>query len=130
MAPIETADEAASLTHQINQKLRSLSRHRSYAAVQVLTVYWQDGDEGFRREGEALGDLFRCAFHYDVIAFPIPTVRSQQRLQHVIQESIFKLEESTFIKDNSALLIVHYGGHGDPDDDRKAGELRQSVWAA
>lgn len=124
------ATENADLTDQINQKLRSLSRQRMYAIVQVLIVYWEEGDEGFRTEGEALGTLFKNTFHYDVLAFPIPTARSQQRLQHFVQDLIFKLEESAFKHDESVLLIIHYGGHGDPNDDRKAGELRQSVWAA
>ncbi|KAF2447403.1 hypothetical protein P171DRAFT_429047 [Karstenula rhodostoma CBS 690.94] len=28
------------------------------------------------------------------------------------------------------LFIIHYGGHGDPDDDKRQGQERRSVWRA
>lgn len=94
-----------------------------YKSVSVLVLYWQDGDvPGFEEEGRSIGELFAVDFHYKVDYYAIPTENSHRRLDTRI---------NGFLDEHGSpdhLLIIHYGGHGDPDDDDAQGKL--ATWAA
>ena len=97
--------------------------HNEYKSISVLVLYWQDGDNpGFEREARSVGELFETDFHYDVAYYAIPSEQSFLSLDNKIN-SFLELHGGP---DN--LMIIHYGGHGDPDD-RDAQE-RLAIWAA
>jgi hypothetical protein len=116
----------------INSQIELSSRSRSYVCVKVLIVYWEQGDSGFKREGRELGAMFadKEKFGFAVDEFAIPSSESHLHLLNFIASSL--LEVSTYAKEQrgTSLVIIHYGGHGDRNDDRHSGEQRRSVWAA
>lgn len=97
----------------------------NYESVWVLVLWWEDGDyPGFKTEAKEMVELFTTSFNFSVEQFPIPSKRSQLALDGRV---------SQFLLDHAAegsLLIIHYGGHGDEDNDRARQRERQSVWAA
>ncbi|CAG9981791.1 unnamed protein product [Clonostachys byssicola] len=106
---------------QLNKGLKALCH--GYTSVSVLVLYWQDGDEGYKKEGQAVRQLFEELFHYSVTEFAIPTEKSIFHLRATISQKIMDLAEPS-------LLIIHYGGHGDRDDDKHSNQECRSVWAA
>ncbi|KAI0471819.1 hypothetical protein GGR56DRAFT_93512 [Xylariaceae sp. FL0804] len=66
--------------------------------------------------------MFERSFRYRVTEFPIPARNSYIALLALIT--------TTLAVQGPALLVIHYGGHGDRDDDRHEGQERRSVWAA
>jgi hypothetical protein len=118
------------LIEHLNQQLESSIRSRDYTAVKVLILYWQDGIDGFREEGQLLGRLFEEKFQYCVDEFAIPTKRSYRQLQQFVSKSLLALEEQADATQGASLLIIHYGGHGDENNDTRQGEEKRSVWAA
>ena len=115
---------------QVNQKLRSSACTRAYSYAKVLILYWQDGHEDFRKEGQELGQMFRDSFQYAVEEFAIPTSQSYLQLHNFVTQSMLHVTKSAEEKGGAPLLIIHYGGHGDQDDDVSKGEEKRSVWAA
>ncbi|KAI4190130.1 MAG: hypothetical protein L6R41_000999 [Letrouitia leprolyta] len=116
-------------TESVRQKLNSAlefenwTLHNDYKAVSVLAIYWQDGDmPGFKDEAFAIGNFFTARFHYDVEYFAIPSDNSHIKLDQRINTYI------THHGDSNNLMIVHYGGHGDPDTEPAHQKL--AVWAA
>ncbi|KAL8764555.1 MAG: hypothetical protein Q9209_007972 [Squamulea sp. 1 TL-2023] len=95
----------------------------AYKSVSVLVIYWEDGDvPGFKKEALDIGHLFREGFHYAVDTFAIPTKDSHRKLDTRINALLDDHGHSDH------LIIIHYGGHGDPDD--AATQEQLSVWAA
>ena len=118
------------LRDTLNKELDLRSRSQAYTFVQVLILYWNDGDSDFRAEGLELGKLFEESFKYSVQFFPIPTNQSYLALhQFVTQWALFASQREQEDR-GRALLIIHYGGHADRNDDRHSGEEKRSVWAA
>lgn len=107
---------------QLNKDLKSSLKSRGYEDVKVFVLYWQEGHEGYKKEGQSVCRMFEDVFHYPVCEFPIPTTNS------LIQLSQFVLQEIPKNPERHSLCIIHYGGHGDPDN--KQGQERRSVWAA
>ncbi|KAF2662016.1 hypothetical protein K491DRAFT_673538 [Lophiostoma macrostomum CBS 122681] len=98
-----------------------------YKTVFVLLLYWQEADYDFKSEADRLELLFGEKFHYDVERFAIPSEDSATALN----DEIYRVRRQ-YSKPNS-LIIIHYGGHGDKDDERKDEDVsspRKSVWAA
>lgn len=94
-----------------------------YKSVSVLALYWQDADHpGFQQEARSLGRLFSKKFHYDVDYFAIPSANSHVELDTRIN---LLLQQRGHL---DHLLIIYYGGHGDPDNN--IGEEKLAVWAA
>jgi hypothetical protein len=124
---METGDD---LAKQLNQKLQSSARSRAYSYAKVLTLYWQDGHEDFRKEGQELGQMFKELFQYAVEEFAIPTSQSYLQLHNFVTQSMLHVIKSAEEKRGAPLLIIHYSGHGDQNDDKIKGEEKRSVWAA
>lgn len=74
-------------------------------------------------------EMFEKIYNYAVIEFAIPSKTPQSNYFSLLQVVSGVLCEESNTKGPS-LLIIHYGGHGDSDDDRHNGEERRSVWAA
>jgi hypothetical protein len=109
---------------QLNRELTSLSPSGTYRTVEVLVLYWEDGDEGYQVEGRAVRRMFEDLFRYSVTEFAIPSTESYFHLLGLISHTLTKRDSGP------ALLIIHYGGHGDRDDDKHSGQERRAVWAA
>ena len=96
-----------------------------YKSVSVLVLYWQEGDmPGFKEEAHEIGEFFATHFHYDTEYYEIPSDHSHIRLDTKI---------NSFLGDHGDpdhLMIIHYGGHGDPNDDEEKAERNLAVWAA
>ena len=93
-----------------------------YKSISVLVLYWQDGERSFQDEAHRVGELFAVDFHYEVEYYEIPSDNSHRRLDTKI---------NSFLDDHGDpdhLMIIHYGGHGDADDDNAQEKL--AVWAA
>ncbi|KAI1391627.1 uncharacterized protein F4822DRAFT_427483 [Hypoxylon trugodes] len=109
---------------KLNKALKGLVPPRKCQDVKVFALYWEDEEEGFKDEGKAVCQMFNEVFHYPTREFPIPTKDS---LLHLSQ---FVLQEIPKGGDRRSLCIIHYGGHGDRNDDMHFGQERKSVWAA
>ena len=104
-------------------QVQSWKTYNNYKSVSVLIIHWQySDDEGFENEAHALGDLFNNDFHYDVEHYAIPSIDSHLSLDNKINTFLALKGQP----DN--LVIIHYGGHGDADDEDYHDKL--AVWAA
>lgn len=114
------------LTEELKEQLKDGFRSfDEYHSVCVLLLWWEDGDSpGFKLEAEALQELFLKSFYFFTETYSIPSEKAQLSLDQRINNLI--LQHSS----DGSLLIIHYGGHGDEDDDRTSNRERQSVWAA
>jgi hypothetical protein len=115
----------SSLRDELNKSLDDrFSRTTAYKSVSVLVVYWSDcTDIGYKREAQIVGELFSVTFGFVVDYYEIPTNDSCE-LELDVRISNFLLHN----RDPNRLLIIHYGGHGNPDDER--GQKKESVWCA
>ena len=110
---------------RLNNALRvqSWRINNDYKSVSVLIIHWQDSEDvGFKDEAYALGSLFANDFHYNVEYYAIPSLDSELSLDNKV---------TSFLKVNGQpenLVIIHYGGHGDADDEDDREKL--AVWAA
>lgn len=124
----EKVTEEGALTAELNDELSRIKfgpSMRDYEKVTVWTVYWAETDiPGFKDEADKIRHFFRDTFHFSVHAFAIPSKRSHLALDTQVNDFLLHFD------DPSALLIIHYGGHGDWDDDIHIGQDRQSVWAS
>ena len=118
------------LAQSLNHQIQSRSVSSIYSAVKVIVLYWADGSKDFREEGQLLGEFFAKSFNYDVDEFPIPSTTSYLNLHNFVTKSLLNVIKAAKEKRGLALLIIHYGGHGDQNDDRRRGEEERSVWAA
>ena len=97
--------------------------HNTYKSVEVLALYWEDGDDpGFKEEAHTLGDVFSVDFRYNVRYYAIPTEQSHVELDTRINLML------KYQGHPDHLLILYYAGHGDPNDN--AGEEKLAIWAA
>lgn len=116
-----------SFKETLNKKLSRSATADHYSYVKVLLLYWEvktEQDADFRKEGRLLGNLLAKTFNYSVQEFPIPLVHPQLSLQRRITEEIILASEAARSSNAKALVVIHYGGHGDDRD--KQG---RSVWA-
>ena len=117
--------ENEALRQQLNSalELEEWRIRNEYKSVSVLVLYWQDGDHpGFKKEAYQIGELFANYFHYDIQYYEIPSDNSHIALDKEI---------NSFLEDHGGpdqLMIFHYGGHGDADDEKEQKKL--AVWAA
>ncbi|PMD35049.1 hypothetical protein L207DRAFT_517151 [Hyaloscypha variabilis F] len=121
------ASNDRSLMDRFNSKLKGVFRTENiYAEVYVLLLYWQDTKAaGFKQEADALEHLFEKGFGYPpdhIKQFEIPLKQSQIALEAEILSFMLN-------KTQDSLLIIHYGGHGDADDDPERQRPRLAVWA-
>ncbi|RAR05684.1 protein kinase-like (pk-like) [Stemphylium lycopersici] len=124
-----------------------LSRHlekpvpfQRYAAVKAIILYWEDSDgfEEYAKEADELKDFFQ-GLQFDTELCKIPVLCGQDselELHSFILEKQKQLRRQMRDLDEAPCqLIVHYGGHGDKDDDKHATGIggpqeRRSVWRA
>ena len=119
------------LVQSLNRQIQLQSVSSAYQAVKVIILYWEQNDNtGYREEGQALGELFERSFGYDVEGFPIPSATSYLSLHNFVTKSLLNVIKTAKEKGGLPLLIIHYGGHGDRNDDGRQGDERRSVWAA
>lgn len=115
----------------LNDRLQSSIHGRYYEKTSALVLYWQDGHKSYRDEARLVTRLLQEDLQYPVVEFPIPSSNSYAELMQLITRTLIDIgATSATQKSSSSLLIIHYGGHGDKDDDRHAGQERRSVWAA
>lgn len=119
-------DDEISLVQRFNRHFEGhFARAHDYDEVHVLLLYWLDSDDsGFKREADELANLFEFELRYSIEPMPIPSEQSELALDLAIGG--FLLHHGS----SKNLLIIHYGGHGDADDDTGLGRERQAVWAA
>lgn len=89
-------------------------RQNSYVEVYVLLFYWEDTrSSGFKEKRDVLEKLFYTDFNY--------TQDYVTRIEIPLHQSDFALEQRIFVfilrKGKDSLLIIHYGGHDDADED-------------
>ena len=109
---------------RLNNALRvqSWKIDNDYKSISVLVIHWHDCEAGFKDEAHAIGDLFANDFHYYVEYYPIPSSNSYLSLDNKINSFLDRYGQL------GNLIIIHYGGHGDADDEDDAEKL--AVWAA
>lgn len=112
------AEDPASLNKLLSKYYK---KRAEYDRVTVLVIYWQEcSNSGFKKEAINIGTLMKTAFNFTVEFFEIPSIGSQLALDVRLNELFTSnLQDGT-------LIIIHYGGHGEIDDDND----NQSVWAA
>ncbi|OCL03582.1 hypothetical protein AOQ84DRAFT_392174 [Glonium stellatum] len=120
---------ASSRQDSVKKLMSKGLQHSSYGFVVSLIIYWENGTPGFKEEGEKLGCFFRDRLGYDVRYFAIPRVDSNIRLLCFIANAIKEINDQMEALGCPALIILHYGGHGDSYDDYRIGQQEQSVWA-
>ncbi|CAG8973486.1 hypothetical protein HYALB_00002811 [Hymenoscyphus albidus] len=120
---------AESWKEHLNQKIGSAIRSNKYVSIKVLILYWREGNEGFKTEGREFGLLLQDTFQYAIEEFAIPSSQSELHLRGVVNQILLELATTSEEKNASSLLIIHYGGHGDKNGDRHAGQERRAVWA-
>ncbi|KAL8858025.1 MAG: hypothetical protein Q9178_005486 [Gyalolechia marmorata] len=109
-----------------NKQLKDhFRRQHDYNEVHVMLLYWEESDNpNFEAEANQLADLFKHEFRYEIHPSPIPSDQSENRLCSAIIDLLLKHDAP------GNLLIIHYGGHGDADDDTARSRERLAVWAA
>ena len=117
--------ETETIKNRINSALdfEDWEARNQYKRVSVLMFYWEESDhEGFEEEARSLGEFFSGDFHFEVDYYAIPSEQSHVKLDTRIN---LLLNECGH---RDHLIIIYYGGHGDPNDDE--GEEKLAVWAA
>lgn len=123
-AIMATGDELRVLANTRLKEHFERNRENDYDKVHVLLLHWQKSDlSGFKAEAFALEKLFSERFQYRVLHWEIPPDNSQLLLDAKIANFLASLIEPR------SLGIIHYGGHGDADEDSPIRE-RRSVWAS
>jgi hypothetical protein len=119
--------EADALKEKLQRRLDGAfpSAQCPYDRVAVLVLYWLEDDftHPCAKEAKTVVDMFKNHLGYETQIFPIPTKNAQSALEQTI--ATFKYHNEPTENLESALLIVYYSGHGDPD--LKSGK---AVWAA
>lgn len=103
---------------------RDYENGNDYTGGSLLSLYWQQADEaGYKEESDKVVQFFGLmGFHTAV--YPIPSENSHiELLSRII--SLIKSQGKP-----GCLVAIHYGGHGDADNDRAMDREAQAVWAA
>lgn len=114
------------LREHINEQLQRPST-AEYGYIKVLLLFWAGSTPehvSFQEEGRRLGKFFSDKFNFPVAEFAIPSVLPQLQLTERITSEIVVASKEVQARRDPSLLIIHYGGHGDEDD-----EERRAVWA-
>jgi hypothetical protein len=107
-----------------------------YAAVKAVIMYWQRSDnvKGYFDEAVKVQQFFKKQ-NFETDLYAIPMINSQDEVNYFIaQEQVF-LARRRNVLSAPCLLIIHYGGHGDKDDDIHhdgpgGPQKRRAVWRA
>ena len=95
-----------------------------YVSASLLSLYWAEADnEGYKEEAERVVQFF-AAMGFTTATFAIPSKNSHiELLTRIIQ--LIKNQDRP-----GNLIVIHYGGHGDADSDRRMDRESKAVWAA
>lgn len=95
-----------------------------YTCGSILSLYWQEADDaGYRDESDKVVQFFG-SMGFDTAVYPIPSENSHiELLTRII--NLIKSQGKP-----GCLVVIHYGGHGDADNDRGMDRESQAVWAA
>jgi hypothetical protein len=114
---------------------KPVSRVR-YAAVRVLILYWENADrlDDYVKEAKNVDSFFR-SINYETEMYPIPQTDSQVEVRGFITNQQVLLTRRMRSLGAPCLLVIHYGGHGDKDDDANYSgpggpQQRRAVWRA
>lgn len=119
------------LREEFNQKLQGFENSNRYSYVKVLILYSEHGDHpGFQSGGIEFGEMLHRIFNYDVKIFAIPSRSSQLHLDSLVSCAILQSEDQARDTKGSSLLIIHYGDHGDSNDDPHRKEEKRFAWTA
>lgn len=114
----------STLKEELNKSLEGrFKRETEYEIATVLVIYWRDcKDKGYKDEAYRVGELFGKDLGYSAEYYEIPLADSELELDARINK---------YLRDHrqpEMLLVIHYGGHGNPDDEH--GQKQESVWCA
>ncbi|KAL1796259.1 hypothetical protein ACET3X_004799 [Alternaria dauci] len=108
-----------------------------YAAVRAVILHWEDSDrlEDYVREAEMVESFFKEGLKFDTQVWAIPSNHSQIEMRKFVMDQQALLVRRMALLDAPCLLIIHYGGHGDKDDDIHytgpgGPQQRRAVWRA
>jgi hypothetical protein len=109
------------LTDELN---RDYENGNDYIGGSLLSLYWQQADNaGYKEESDKVVQFFG-SMGFDTAVYPIPPDNSHIELLSRIISLIKSQGKPGF------LIVIHYGGHGDADNDRGMDREAQAVWAA
>lgn len=106
--------------------------------IRLITLYWkEDPTEDGTKKGKNFSEEARklrqfCEKHlgFEIESFDIPLENSQSELLGYINRTVSVVNRAKKEKECPALLIFHYGGHGDPNDQDPDDQRRgKAVWA-
>ena len=107
-----------------------------YAAVKVVVLHWENSDrlEDYVTEARKVTSFFK-GLNFEAEIWPIPEMNSETELHGFITEQRVLLTRKKTLLKAPCLLIIHYGGHGDKDDDSNytgpgGPQQRRAVWRA
>lgn len=105
-----------------------LNRHyengNDYIGGSLLSLYWQDADNtGYKDESDKVVQFFG-SMGFDTAVYPIPSENSHIELLSTVINLIKNQGKP------GCLVVIHYGGHGDADNDRGMDREAEAVWAA
>ena len=105
-----------------------LNRHyengNDYVSGSLLSLYWQEADNpGYKDESDKVVQFFG-SMGFNTAVYPIPSENSHiELLSRII--NLIKSQGKP-----GCLVVIHYGGHGDADNDRGMDREAEAVWAA
>ncbi|GAW19539.1 hypothetical protein ANO14919_090270 [Xylariales sp. No.14919] len=120
----------ADLPERLNKSLDLSLRRRTYESVKVVALYWEDGHQGYKDEGRAVASTFNRVFQYPTEEFAIPSSNTYAHVLGFMTRVLLEIGTAAEETKAASLLIIHYGGHGDRDDNIHQGQEKRSVWAA
>ncbi|KAF1992974.1 hypothetical protein P154DRAFT_591727 [Amniculicola lignicola CBS 123094] len=133
MDPLDNDDGTKNYLAQLIEKPVPLEQ---YAAVKVVILYWENSDrlDDYVEEAGKVDSFFK-GLNFETELYPIPKSNSQVEVRWFITKQQVLLTRRMSILGAPCLLIVHYGGHGDKDDDihytgSGGPQRRRAVWRA
>ena len=109
------------LTDELN---RDFENGNDYIRGSLLSLYWQQADHaGYKDESDKVIRFF-ASMGFQSAVYPIPSENSHIELLSRIIDLIKSQGKP------GCLIVIHYGGHGDADNDRGMDRELQAVWAA
>ncbi|KAK6080564.1 hypothetical protein SCUP234_05110 [Seiridium cupressi] len=118
------------VSDRLHETLRLSIRRSIYGIVKVLALYWEDAHHGYHDEARAVAAMFKNSFQYPSETYAIPSSNGYSRVLGLLSQTFLDIGTAAQDSNVASLLIIHYGGHGDRDDDRHKDQERRSVWAA
>jgi len=105
--------------------------------IRLITLHWEEypanndgGGKNFSEEANELRKICQNKLGFEVDNFIIPSENPQLELFNYIEKTVSATNQAKREKKCPALIIFHYGGHGDPNDqDRDVQKRGEAVWA-